>query len=120
MSTFSTLIINTIIQAFARHVQRVHGSDEFKEKVQDAQPFFRGVRDFIFGRSAKLENIVCLLALFFPFSNIMHSGMYERVYRALALLIGFRSTITFLPSLPITRPTRTGFPLPMISRHKHW
>lgn len=25
---------------------------------QEAQPFFRGVRDFIFGRPATLENIV--------------------------------------------------------------
>ena len=33
-------------------------SEEFKAKAREAEPFFLGVRDFIFGRQPKLENIV--------------------------------------------------------------
>ena len=45
-------------QAFAEHIKQVYASDEFKSKSKDAEPFFAGVRDFIFGRPANLQNIV--------------------------------------------------------------
>jgi hypothetical protein len=58
------------LQAFEAHVERVHESDEFKAKAREAQPFFHGVRDFIFGRPATLENIVRALVLLpSPFSD---------------------------------------------------
>jgi len=40
-----------------KHVRDFHESKEFKEVSRDAQPFFSAVRDFIFGRTASLENI---------------------------------------------------------------
>ncbi|KAF7966828.1 hypothetical protein HWV62_36931 [Athelia sp. TMB] len=43
--------------AFQKHVENFYKSDEFKKKAEEAEPFFKGVKDFIFGREAKLENI---------------------------------------------------------------
>ncbi|KZP07653.1 phosphoglycerate mutase-like protein [Athelia psychrophila] len=43
--------------AFQKHVEAFHKSDEFKKKAAEAEPFFKGVKDFIFGREATLQNI---------------------------------------------------------------
>ena len=46
--------------AFQEHVKKVHSSDEFKKKNQDAQKFFHTLKDFVFGRPTTMENMVCL------------------------------------------------------------
>ncbi|KZP07656.1 phosphoglycerate mutase-like protein [Athelia psychrophila] len=43
--------------AFQKHVEAFHKSEEFKKKAAEAEPFFKGVKDFIFGREETLENI---------------------------------------------------------------
>jgi lysosomal acid phosphatase len=47
-----------IRQAFEEHIQRFYASDEFKMKAREAEPFFNGIRDFVFGRPLSLQNIV--------------------------------------------------------------
>ncbi|KAJ7150545.1 histidine phosphatase superfamily [Mycena crocata] len=42
---------------FQKHVASFHGSDAFKAKAEEAEPFFRDVKDFVFGRPTTLENI---------------------------------------------------------------
>jgi lysosomal acid phosphatase len=42
---------------FQKHIADFYNSAEFKQVARDAQPFFSGVRDYIFGRTANLENI---------------------------------------------------------------
>jgi hypothetical protein len=49
-----------ITKAFERHIDAFHHSDEFKQKAQDAKPFFKVIADYIFGRPATLENIVSI------------------------------------------------------------
>ncbi|KAF8652658.1 hypothetical protein AX16_004264 [Volvariella volvacea WC 439] len=41
---------------FEKHVKSFYGSAEFKDKAKAAEPFFKGVKDYIFGRPAVLEN----------------------------------------------------------------
>ncbi|KAJ7718721.1 histidine phosphatase superfamily [Mycena maculata] len=43
---------------FQKHVASFYGSDEFKAKAEEAAPFFRDVKDFVFGRPTTLENII--------------------------------------------------------------
>ncbi|KAF8883292.1 histidine phosphatase superfamily [Infundibulicybe gibba] len=43
--------------AFEKHIKNFYGSEEFKSKAKDAQPFFKGVKDYVFGRPTTLENI---------------------------------------------------------------
>ena len=45
-------------QNFDKHIQDFYKSADFKKKSEDAQPFFKGVKDYVFGRPANLENIV--------------------------------------------------------------
>ncbi|TEB38013.1 phosphoglycerate mutase-like protein [Coprinellus micaceus] len=42
--------------AFTKHVKDFYASDDFKKKSQEAQPFFKGVKDYVFGRPTTLEN----------------------------------------------------------------
>lgn len=51
-------LTHLVNQAFEKHVAAWHNSDEFKAKKRDAEPFFNGIRDFVFGRPLNLENIV--------------------------------------------------------------
>ncbi|ESK84640.1 hypothetical protein Moror_13299 [Moniliophthora roreri MCA 2997] len=41
---------------FERHVAQFYASEEFKKKEREAEPFFRAVRDFVFGRPTTLQN----------------------------------------------------------------
>jgi len=41
---------------FEKHISKVMSSDEFKKKAKEAEPFFKGVKDFVFGRPLTLEN----------------------------------------------------------------
>jgi hypothetical protein len=43
--------------AFEKHVAAFHKTDEFKEKSEAADPFFKGITDYVFGRPTTLENI---------------------------------------------------------------
>jgi len=47
-----------IRQAFEEHIQQFYASNEFKMKAREAEPFFNGIRDFVFGRPLSLQNIV--------------------------------------------------------------
>ena len=53
------------LQAFQKHVSKIHASAAFKETARQAQPFFHALRDFAFGRDLSLENAynVCLVEL---------------------------------------------------------
>ncbi|TFK19434.1 phosphoglycerate mutase-like protein [Coprinopsis marcescibilis] len=42
--------------AFAKHVKEFYNSEDFKKKAQQAQPFFKAVKDYVFGRPTTLEN----------------------------------------------------------------
>ncbi|KAF4620911.1 hypothetical protein D9613_001070 [Agrocybe pediades] len=42
--------------AFEKHTKSFYNSPDFKSKSQDASSFFNGVRDYVFGRPATLEN----------------------------------------------------------------
>ncbi|KAM6502742.1 Histidine phosphatase superfamily [Amanita muscaria] len=42
--------------AFEKHVKEFYSSSDFKQKSQEAQPFFKFVRDYVFGRPTTLEN----------------------------------------------------------------
>ncbi|KAF5392342.1 hypothetical protein D9757_001448 [Collybiopsis confluens] len=42
--------------AFEKHIKEFYSSDEFKEKEKQAQPFFKSVKDFVFGRPTTLKN----------------------------------------------------------------
>ncbi|KAG6898716.1 hypothetical protein C0993_004892 [Termitomyces sp. T159_Od127] len=44
------------LMAFAKHTKDFYNSQEFKEKAQDAQSFFKAAKDFVFGRPTILEN----------------------------------------------------------------
>ncbi|KAF8622954.1 hypothetical protein AX15_006627 [Amanita polypyramis BW_CC] len=41
---------------FEKHIKGFYSSSEFKKVSESAQPFFRGVKDFVFGRPTTLEN----------------------------------------------------------------
>ena len=53
------------LQAFEKHIEKVHNSDEFKKKAGDAEHFFSKLKDFTFGRPTTLENIVS-----FPWATV--------------------------------------------------
>ncbi|KAG5635326.1 hypothetical protein H0H81_011720 [Sphagnurus paluster] len=42
--------------AFQKHVKKFYASPEFKAKAKDAQPFFRDIKDYVFGIPTTLEN----------------------------------------------------------------
>ncbi|CAA7260375.1 unnamed protein product [Cyclocybe aegerita] len=42
--------------AFEKHTKTFYASADFKAKAQDAVPFFKAVKDYVFGRPATLEN----------------------------------------------------------------
>ena len=44
--------------AFQKRVKKLLESDKFKQVAKDAEPFFRGVKDYVFGRPTTLENAV--------------------------------------------------------------
>jgi hypothetical protein len=46
------------LQNFDKHTQDFYNSADFKKKSDEAQPFFKSVKDYVFGRPANLENIV--------------------------------------------------------------
>lgn len=48
-------------QAFQDHVKKVLASDKMKQATTAAQPFFKDVHDFVFGREASMENMVSML-----------------------------------------------------------
>jgi hypothetical protein len=52
------MLLTSLTQAFEKHTKDFYASKEFKEKAKDAEPFFRGVKDYVFGRPTTLENIV--------------------------------------------------------------
>ncbi|KAK7030942.1 hypothetical protein VNI00_013889 [Paramarasmius palmivorus] len=41
---------------FEKHVAQFYSSSEFKKKEKEAEPFFRAVKDYVFGRSLTLQN----------------------------------------------------------------
>ncbi|TFK68454.1 phosphoglycerate mutase-like protein [Pluteus cervinus] len=41
---------------FEKHIKGFYGSSEFKETARAAEPFLKGVKDYIFGRPNTLEN----------------------------------------------------------------
>ncbi|KAF9047598.1 histidine phosphatase superfamily [Panaeolus papilionaceus] len=41
---------------FEKHTRAFYNSPDFKAKAQDAAPFFKGVKDYVFGRPTTLEN----------------------------------------------------------------
>ncbi|KAJ7077542.1 histidine phosphatase superfamily [Mycena belliarum] len=43
--------------AFEKHIAKVYKSDAFKAKAKEADPFFKDVKDYVFGRETTLENI---------------------------------------------------------------
>lgn len=47
----------TTCPAFEKHTKEFYASREFKDVERDAQPFFRAVKDFVFGRPTTLENM---------------------------------------------------------------
>jgi lysosomal acid phosphatase len=42
--------------AFEKHTKNFYNSQEFKDKAKEAQPFFKAVKDYVFGRPTTLEN----------------------------------------------------------------
>ncbi|KAG5640481.1 hypothetical protein DXG03_008373 [Asterophora parasitica] len=44
--------------AFEKHTKDFYASQQFKDKSKDAQPFFRAVKDYVFGRPTTLENAI--------------------------------------------------------------
>ncbi|KAF9449257.1 phosphoglycerate mutase-like protein [Macrolepiota fuliginosa MF-IS2] len=42
--------------AFEKHIKDFYASDAFKKKAKDAESFFKGVKDYVFGRPTTLEN----------------------------------------------------------------
>ena len=49
---------NSGLQAFEKHIAKVHQSKEFEKKAKAAQPFLNSLKDYVFGRPTTLENIV--------------------------------------------------------------
>lgn len=60
--------------AFQKHITTFQSSPEFKQKAADAQPFFKGVQDFVFGRPTTLDNIWNLYD--FISSQLVHNKTY--------------------------------------------
>jgi len=46
------------LQNFDKHIQGFYKLPDFKKISEEAQPFFKAVKDYVFGRPANLENIV--------------------------------------------------------------
>ncbi|KAF8911679.1 histidine phosphatase superfamily [Gymnopilus junonius] len=42
--------------AFEKHIKDFYKSDDFKAKAKEAVPFFKAVKDYVFGRPTTLEN----------------------------------------------------------------
>ncbi|KAJ3565742.1 hypothetical protein NP233_g7443 [Leucocoprinus birnbaumii] len=42
--------------SFDKHIKDFYASSEFKQKAKEAESFFKGVKDFVFGRPTTLEN----------------------------------------------------------------
>lgn len=42
--------------AFEKHTQKFYSSQAFKDKERESQPFFKAVRDFVFGRETSVKN----------------------------------------------------------------
>jgi hypothetical protein len=57
---FKISLITGHLQKFQKHVKDFYSSDDFKAKAQDAFPFFKAVKDYVFGRPTTLENAVRL------------------------------------------------------------
>ena len=55
---YTQCILSDGIQAFQKHIEKFYASEEFQKKAKDAEPFFNGVRDFVFGKALTLQNIV--------------------------------------------------------------
>jgi len=53
-------LIVSLAQAFEKHIEAFHHSEEFKKKAEDAKPFFKVIKDYVFGRPTTLENIVSI------------------------------------------------------------
>ncbi|KAG6876229.1 hypothetical protein C0992_000412 [Termitomyces sp. T32_za158] len=60
--------------AFAKHTKDFYSSQEFKEKAQDAQSFFKAAKDFVFGRPTILENAWNLYD--FMSTQLVHNKTY--------------------------------------------
>jgi hypothetical protein len=43
---------------FEKRIKDFYASGDFKAKAKEAQPFFSGVKDYVFGRPTTLENAV--------------------------------------------------------------
>jgi len=53
------------LQNFQKHIKDFYASQDFKVKAQNAVPFFKSVKDYVFGRPTTLENIVRFFVIFF-------------------------------------------------------
>jgi hypothetical protein len=60
--------------AFQKHIEEFYKSPEFKAKAEEAQPFFHGIKDFVFGRETSLENIWNIYD--FVNSELVHNQTY--------------------------------------------
>jgi hypothetical protein len=63
---FTKASVKCSFQSFDKHIKEFYSSADFKARAQDAVPFFKGVKDYVFGRPASLENAVCVISIFFP------------------------------------------------------
>lgn len=43
--------------AFQEHIANFRSSAEFEKVASEAQPFFKSIQDYVFGRPTTLENI---------------------------------------------------------------
>ncbi|TCD65982.1 hypothetical protein EIP91_001929 [Steccherinum ochraceum] len=60
--------------AFQERVKKIHASEDFKKKNQDAQKFFHTLKDFVFGRPTTLENMYNLYD--YVSSELVHNKTY--------------------------------------------
>ena len=49
------------MQAFQTRVRNILSSDKMRKAEQDAQPFFKEIHDYAFGRATSMENMVYYL-----------------------------------------------------------
>lgn len=76
-------------QNFEKHIKEFYASPEFKEKTKAAEPFFKSVKDFVFGRPTTLENIVRFYYYYvsFPAVSSCDDFLVERTSRRQYYLI---------------------------------